>query len=193
MRLFVAVDLTDAAKEAIAAYQKRIADALSKSREALRLVKPAHMHLTLLFLGEVEEARVPAFIESMNVDAKVAPFEMAFGGLGVFPARGAPRVLWMGVTQGAESLTRLQAEIAERARALGLTIDDRTFNAHLTLGRWRASRSSDRAKALAAAQRGNIARVHVDCATLYQSRLSPAGSTYTPLARVTLTDVGIGD
>jgi len=188
MRLFVAIDLPDAAKEAIAAEQQRIADALSGSRRSLRLVKPAHIHLTLLFLGEVQDTRVPAAVESMNAVSDVPRFEMTLGGAGVFPARGAPRVLWVGVMQGAASLTRLQADIARRMRALSIEFDDREFQPHLTLGRWRESRTSDRLKVLAAAHRGAIARAHVECATLYQSHLSSAGSTYTSLARANLLD-----
>ncbi len=188
MRLFVAVDLSEAAREDIAAEQRRIAEALSGSSRALRLVKPAQMHLTLLFLGEVHEARVPALVESMTVDAGVAAFDLAFAGVGVFPPHGAPRVLWTGVTHGAEPLARLQSEIAARARALGIKSDDRAFHAHLTLGRWREPRSSDRARIVAASQHGVIARVHVDRATLYQSRLSSAGPTYTTLARVNLSE-----
>jgi 2'-5' RNA ligase len=71
-------------------------------------------------------------------------------------------------------------------RDRGVAFDDRPFHPHLTLGRWRESRSSDRVIALAAAVKGEMARIHVDRATLYQSRPSSAGPTYTPLAHATL-------
>jgi RNA 2',3'-cyclic 3'-phosphodiesterase len=191
MRLFVAIDLPDEAKEAIAAEQRRIAEALPGSPRSLRLIGPAQMHLTLVFLGEVQDSVVPSAVESMNHPSDVTPFDMTLGGAGVFPARGAPRVLWVGVMQGAASLRRLQAQIADRIRALSIAFEDREFHPHLTLGRWRESRSSDRMRVLNAASRGAIARVPVEGATLYRSHLSPAGSTYTALARVNLSDTNL--
>jgi RNA 2',3'-cyclic 3'-phosphodiesterase len=194
MRLFVAVDLPEEAKRAIAAEQKLIAAPLVGSGDSLKLVAPEQMHLTLLFLGEVQEARVPAVIEAMNTAVDLPAFDMAFGGAGVFPARGAPRVLWMGVTAGAAPLTTLQREIAERIRGLGIAFDDRPFHPHLTLGRWRESRGGrGGAGRFATARRGSgaIAGVHVTRATLYQSRLSSFGPAYTAQAHATLTQAGI--
>lgn len=199
MRLFVAVDLPDETKQAIGVHQKLIAETLSTSREGLKLVEPARMHLTLVFLGEVQEARVPAVVESMNAPANMAPFELAFGGIGVFPPRGAARVLWIGITDGAELLARLQQDMAERVRAVGIAFDDRPFRPHLTLGRWRDAdrrrpsairRSSpERLRREAfALDRSAIARVRISRATLYQSRLSSAGPAYTALAHANLFD-----
>src|ERR1700704_3928601 len=99
MRLFVAVDLPEETKRLIAREQKLIAAPLVRSGGSLKLVAPERMHLTLLFLGEVQEARVPAVTEAMNTAVDRAAFDMALGGAGVFPPRGAPRVLWMGVTE----------------------------------------------------------------------------------------------
>jgi len=199
MRLFVAVDLSDEARQAIAAYQKRLVGPLSKSREGLKLVEPSRMHLTLLFVGDAPEARVPALVESVNAPATMAPFDVTFGGVGVFPPRGAPRVLWLGIAAGAAPLERLQQEIAERVRAVGIAFDDRPFHPHLTLGRWRvgdrkrpsAGRPSTperfRREVAALGRSDRIACIRVARATLYQSRLSSSGPAYTALAHATLT------
>ncbi len=208
MRLFVAVDLPDEARQAIAVRQKLWAGRLSKSKDGLKLIEPARMHLTLLFIGEVPEARVPAIVESMNAPAGMAPFDVTLGGLGVFPPRGAPRVLWIGISDGAACLERLQYEIAERVRAVDIAFDDRPFHPHLTLGRWRdgdrrrsrhlrsrltetdvVRRSSPERlrRDVAALERSDrIASVHVAHATLYQSRLSSSGPAYTALAHANL-------
>jgi 2'-5' RNA ligase len=200
MRLFIAVDLPDEARQAIAVRQKLWAGPLSKSKDALKLVEPSRMHLTLLFIGEAREARVPAMVESMNAPASMAPFDVMFGGVGVFPPRGAPRVLWIGVTDGAAHLERLQHEIAERVRAVGIALDDRPFHPHLTLGRWRGAErrrpSTDRRstperlrREVAALDRSDrIACVRVTRATLYQSLLSSSGPAYTALAHANLAD-----
>lgn len=186
MRLFVAADLPDGAREAIAAEQKRMAAALGGEAGRLRWVKPDHAHLTLVFLGDVEDARVPAVVDAIGRDIDATAFDIALEGAGVFPPRGAPRVLWLGLGRGARELIDLQHVLARRVAALGIPVEDRPFHPHLTLARWRESRTSDRQRALAAAPAGTVARARVDGATLYQSRLSPSGPSYTALARATL-------
>src|SRR5262245_62822686 len=161
MRLFVAVDLSDEARQAIAVRQKLWAGRLSKSKDGLKLIEPSRMHLTLLFIGDVPEGQVPAIVESMNAPAAMAPFDVTFGGAGVFPPRGAPRVLWIGTTDGAARLERLQHEIAERVRSVDIAFDDRPFHPHLTLGRWRGA---DRRL-----RRGTPERMRRDVAALERS------------------------
>ncbi len=187
MRLFIAIDLDDSARAAVAAEQKRIAAALGDSRSAVKWVKPDHMHMTLVFLGEIEETGVSPIIEAMKRVVDTPPFEMVLENVGVFPPHGAPRVVWNGVTGGARQATDLQSAIAHRVAALGIDLESRPFRPHLTLGRWRTSRSADRRTVVASARPGVIARVRVDHATLYHSRPSSAGPSYTPLARATLT------
>ena len=188
MRLFVAIDLDEPARTAIAAEQGRIARAIGDSdRPALRWVSPEHMHLTLVFLGDVAEAQVPALADAVAADLDVHPFLVVFAGLGVFPPRGAPRVMWLGATTGAGEVTNVQRRIAERLQRVGLELEKRPFHPHLTLARWRTSRAIDGRRALAAERGGEVARVYVDHATLHHSRLSSAGPRYTTLARATLT------
>lgn len=199
MRLFVAVDLPDEARQAIAVHQKLLAGPLSKSKEGLKLVEPSRMHLTLLFIGEAQDERVPAIVESMNAPASMPPFDVTFGGVGVFPPRGAPQVLWIGIAEGAAPLERLQHDIVERVRAVGIAFDDRPFHPHLTLGRWRGAdrrrpsaerRSSPeqlRRQVAALDRSDRIASVRVTRATLYQSRLSSSGPAYTALAHANLS------
>jgi 2'-5' RNA ligase len=187
MRLFAAVDLNDTARVAIAAEQKQIAAALGERRTSVRWVQPDRMHLTLVFLGEVSDAAGAAAVDSLGVPVDMAPFDMALQGFGVFPPHGAPRAVWVGVTTGGDALLALQQEIARRVAAIGVTVESRPFQAHLTLGRWRESRSSDRRQVLAASTDNVIARVRIAAATLYQSRLSSAGPSYTALAHARLS------
>jgi RNA 2',3'-cyclic 3'-phosphodiesterase len=187
MRLFIAADVPDGVRAALAAEQKRISAALAGSGSSLKWVKPEHAHLTLVFIGNVEDACVPVVVEAFAADVDMPAFDAVFESAGVFPPRGVPRVLWVGVGSGARELVDLQRVLAARVAGLGLPIEDRAFHPHLTLARWRGSRNPDRGRALAAAPRGVVARAHLDSATLYQSRLSPAGPTYTALARANLT------
>jgi len=187
MRLFVAADLPEAVRQALAAEQARITSALAGSDSSLKWVKPEHAHLTLVFIGNVDDGRVPAVVEAIGASIDVPAFDATFEGAGAFPPRGAPRVLWIGIGTGARELVALQQVVAARIAALGLPIEDRAFHPHLTLARWRESRPADRSRALAVAPRGVVAAAHIDGATLYQSRLSPSGPTYTALARANLT------
>src|SRR6185503_17382143 len=100
MRLFVAVDLDDAARTAIAAEQKRVASAMGDARSSVTWVKPDRMHLTLVFLGEVSDAHAFAIVDAVSRPVAAPPFRITYQGLGVFPSHGGPRALWVGITDG---------------------------------------------------------------------------------------------
>src|SRR5262245_16770248 len=100
MRMFVAVDLDDTARAVVAQQQRTIARLVKSS--SIRLVEPAQVHLTLAFLGEVASPLSEQVTEAMlQPFTGIAPFRLALGGVGVFPSRGAPRILWLGLTDGA--------------------------------------------------------------------------------------------
>jgi 2'-5' RNA ligase len=130
---------------------------------------------------------VPAIVDALSTDIDLSPFAAALQGLGVFPPRGAPRILWIGVEEGAKQIGEVQREVANRLTRLGVALERRPFHPHLTLARWRTSLPTDRARALSAEPHAAVARLGVDHVTLYNSRLSPAGPTYTALTRVNLT------
>src|SRR5580765_4567627 len=184
MRLFIAIELDEPARAAIAAEQQRVVRALGDSARSLKVVRADHMHLTLVFIGEVAEDRAQRIVEAMGRSVPVVPFVMEFGGLGVFPPHGAPRVLWIGVAEGAARATELQAAVADRLAPLGVEKEARPFRPHLTLARWRDGRRSDRPRLPEAMT--TVARTRVEFVTIYQSRLSSAGPTYTALARTAL-------
>jgi RNA 2',3'-cyclic 3'-phosphodiesterase len=186
VRLFAAVETSRETRHAMAAEQKRIAASLGPSGASLRWVRPDGTHLTLVFLGEVDAAGAQRLVKAMAHDVDAAPFDIAFGGAGVFPSRGAPRVLWVGVGDGVNELTALRREMAARIAAHGVVIEARGFHPHLTLGRWTSSRPSDRARALAAVRPSTLARQLVTRVTLYESRLSSSGAAYTALAHANL-------
>ncbi len=184
MRLFTAIDLGQETRAAIAREQETIVAAVGDHARSLRPVRVEHMHLTLVFIGEVPDDRARAIGEVMRQALPVAPFVMEFGGAGVFPPLGAPRVLWLGVVEGASRAIEVHGLVADRLAALGVARDARPFRPHLTLARWREGKRSERPRLVEGA--AVVARTNVEAVTLYQSRLSPAGPTYTALAQAPL-------
>ena len=190
-RLFVAIDLPDEARAAIAAEQRRIVAKLDPRRR-VTIVRTEHIHLTLVFIGEVDEARRAAIGEQMARDIDQPAFDLVFGGIGIFPPRGAPRVLWLGVSSGAELAIDLQHRVSARLQAAGVEPERRPFSPHLTLARWRESRPSDAGRVVEPAGRA-VATVRVTEVTLYQSQLSSAGPTHMSLTRARLAGEPVAD
>ena len=188
MRLFVAIDLDKTARAALAKEQHRIARIIESSdRTAPKWVPPERLHLTLVFLGEIAEGLLPALTEAFGAELSAEPFTAVVRGLGVFPRHGAPRALWIGLADGADEVADIQRQMADRMVRVGVPLEDRPYQPHLTLARWRTSRPSAAGRVLAADDHREVARVAVDHIVLYRSQLFAAGPTYTPLARVTLT------
>lgn len=179
--MFVAIDLDEAIKTSAFALRAPQKHALGP---AFKFANPKQAHLTLAFMADVAADRVvPAFEQPIDMRA----FDVTFGGLGAFPPRGAPRVLWLGMADGAREVVALQKAVADRLQSLGIALEDRTFHPHLTLGRWRESRPSDRPAI--SADRTSIGRMTVDHVTLYESRLSSEGPTHIPRAQARLEPV----
>jgi 2'-5' RNA ligase len=186
MRLFAALEITPDAREAIVALQRRLAPAVGGPDAALKWNRPDQMHLTLVFIGSVDPAAAAAMIGACQAPIASEPFELAFAGIGVFPPRGAPRVLWLGVGAGADDVRRVQMEVAGRLAAAGAPLEARPFHPHVTLARWKASRGADARRVAAVRMDGASIHTIIDGVTLFESRQSPAGSVYIPLARAPL-------
>jgi 2'-5' RNA ligase len=188
MRLFIAIELDDRARHAIVEEQTRLKAAFGDGdRSGLRWIRPEHMHLTLAFLGEIDDRRVEGVVEAMRRPIRGDRFAVVFGGLGVFPPGGAARVLWLGVIGGVRQVIDVQRQVADRVARLGLALEQRPFHPHLTLARWRVSRGSDRRRALAA--RGDeVTRIDVEAVALICSRVSQAGPAYTALCHGRMGD-----
>src|SRR5262249_49098694 len=96
VRLFVAVELGERARAAIAEEQGRLR-AIAAKGSRVRWVGPEQLHLTLVFLGEVDPARAAGVVQAIGRPIERAPIELTFAGIGAFPPRGAPRALWIGL------------------------------------------------------------------------------------------------
>jgi len=182
MRLFVAVNLPPEVRERLAAAQDR----LRHAQADVSWVRAENIHVTLKFLGETEkrlERIRPALAE---VGRAGAPFSMEVSGVGSFGGR-VPRVVWVGVGDGAEPLIQLAGRIEAALARVGFAKERRGFTAHLTLGRVRSPRNAEALLAalqeLRAEKFGTLTATQFD---LMQSELRPSGSVYTPLEKFPL-------
>lgn len=181
VRTFAAVEVPDPQRAELLALAEPIAGARWRQAEQL--------HLTLRFFGELEEeqvAEVGAALEAL----RAAPFELALGGVGVFPALHAPRVLWVGVRDPA-GLAALQGDVARRLEEHGFAREPRPFRPHATLARTTAD--VDRGAVvewLARHARFEAEPYVVRDVVLLASELDPGGSRYTELARYPLRAPG---
>lgn len=127
----MAITLPDEVKDLL----KSIQTGLDRGFKAVSWVRPESIHLTLKFLGEIDEKKALAIAAALETAAEgIGPFTLEAGGVGVFPNPRAPRVVWAGVKDNSELLT-LQKKIDERLAAAGFEPDDRPFTPHLTLCR----------------------------------------------------------
>jgi 2'-5' RNA ligase len=149
-------------------------------------VRTDRMHLTLLFLGNVEEAVEQHVRSVLACPIRETPFDVTFDGLGFFPDRGSPRVLWLGVREGLEHLRSVHRTVATRvgfdvSRDLQATPQQPPFTPHLTLARLRDRVPRGKLAGITRI-RASAGPSRIDRVTLYESRLSQAGPTYVPLA-----------
>jgi 2'-5' RNA ligase len=190
VRLFLAIEICDAVRERAVEIVAAAKTSLPGT-SAVRWIPRENLHITLWFIGEAPEARAAAILAAINRPFETSSFDVHFEGLGSFPRSGTPRVLWLGVKKGAESLAALHGELATRLHALGLEPEPRPFSAHLTLGRVKSTRDSAPGRELRRqwqALEADAGICRVEALTLFQSRLSPAGAAYHPLLRVPLAE-----
>lgn len=184
MRCFVAVDLSPAVRDAVAAAQARLREVASGAD--VRWVQPAQFHVTLQFLGRVADAEVPRVVDALRDPSRTAPsLALAVRGLGAFPTVRRPRVVWAGLAGDVEALARVAAAVGAALGPLGFTPEARPFSAHLTLGRVRSPRAL-RALIAALDAAGDVALGTWIAAeiVLYESRLRPTGAIYDAVARL---------
>jgi 2'-5' RNA ligase len=189
MRLFVAIDVGDALRAEAARVIRAIGDRIeaAKSPPKIAWVKPAALHVTLKFLGEVDEADLPGVRARLQPPLALAPFEVEWRGIGAFPSARHPRALWLGVVSGAAQLGEVEAAIASRFEGSPV-LETRPLLPHLTLGRVKmAGTGVDWPKVLQSIDVRGV-RSTVDRVTLYQSHLSHQGPHYTGLVSAPLLE-----
>jgi 2'-5' RNA ligase len=156
--------------------------ALEDSFPRLRCVKPAGVHLTLHFFGELPVKAVGDLIRILDDPALIHPVIKArLGTLGCFPGGGNPRVVWVGIEQAYDALKAYYMVYQSRIARLGYREDPKGFTPHITLARNRDGRIDPaRLREIGVPETDFTFREIV----LFQSVLKPSGAEYVPLARL---------
>jgi 2'-5' RNA ligase len=180
MRTFIAIEVPEEIKTAIAALQ----DDLRRARAEVSWTKPENIHLTLKFLGEIDEQLVSQVAQAcLEAAQNAAPFTLSLSGTGVFPNARQPRVLWAGLSDEDEQARRLQSQLDERLAALGFEREARAFHPHLTIGRIKSPKGAQTLLARAIAYHLPALSFLAREIVLFRSQLHPAGAHYTPLSK----------
>lgn len=183
LRTFVALELPLTVQTVLAAVARRAAAGWPAGM--VRWEQPERAHLTLRFLGDTDEALLPALRQRLDLLGASHPaLSLALAPMGCFPEPTRPRVVWVGVADPGGGLLMLQRQVEQLGRDLGWQPERRRFQAHLTLGRVR--------EAAGPAPTGWSVPVgsqpfQVGGITLFESRLRPCGAEYHRLHAAPLT------
>ena len=183
MRSFIAIELSETVKSTLAELQQEF----KKCGADVRWVNPDNVHLTLKFLGNIEEKSAEETLKLMEKTcSRYNPFNIELKGLGTFPNSKSPRVLWVGIS-GNSVLAELQRDIEDGMASLGFASENRKFTPHLTLGRFRSLKGKEcLLEAIKLFEKNSFGLINVKSIFLMRSDLSPAGARYTKIGEVPL-------
>ena len=181
LRTFLAIDLPSCLLDSIVKKQRD----LKQEFPSIAWVKSENVHLTLKFLGDTPESKIPELQQVVAKAVKgIEPFAINFRGFGVFPDKRAPRALWTGIEGNTDILVNLAKEIESKVKPLGFPPEGKPFRPHLTLARIKKNqRDLGQAieKARVLADPFVFGRLLVEQVCLFESELRPTGSVYTKL------------
>lgn len=155
-------------------------DFFRSKEDRIGWVKPAGMHLTLKFLGEIDEEMIPLIGERISFAcAEQGPFPLHLTGIGVFPGFNRPRVLWVGVGEGTKKLREIFDSLDPLLGEIGFSTGEKEFHSHVTLGRIkRLHNRRDLVKRIREQQGIEVGQMEVEAVRLVESRLRPVGADY---------------
>jgi 2'-5' RNA ligase len=178
IRSFLAFDLeNETVRQRLAAAQKL----LVQTGADLKLVEPQNIHMTIRFLGDITLSMVEKVFEEMQ-KVQFAPFDVRISGLSVFPDLRYPRVVWAGITEGADQLKNVFSQLEPRLRGLGFTPDPKGFSPHLTIARVKSGKNKAQlAEFVTKNASYDFGTVKAECLRLKKSELTPKGPVYSTL------------
>ena len=178
IRSFIAMPLGDGVRRRAV----RLIQRLQRPDDAIRWVPTDNLHLTLKFLGDVDNVQVPEICDVLReVCQPYRPFELTFRGTGAFPRLDRPRVLYAGVEDPSHSLVPMVGELERALAELGFKPEPRDYRPHLTLGRTRSGRrraSDEVMQRLHQEESVELGEMQADSVQLIASFLEKTGPRY---------------
>lgn len=178
MRLFVALDVPDETRRALGEAIRRFGSVC----HGARWMQAESIHVTLKFIGHVEETELPAIKDSLANAKSSGPIEIAFRNFGFFPNERRPHVFWLGIEAGPD-LAALAANISSALEPIGIPREKREFRPHLTLARFKTEKGLPKLREMVAPlARQSFGNTVATQFHLYESVLNPGGAVHTKLA-----------
>jgi len=181
MRTFIALEISGRTQEALRCAQKAMG-----RLAGVRWAEASDIHLTLKFIGEIEDSKIPAVFDVMrSVAGTSGPIEFAVRGLGWFPPGRKPRVIWAGVEGNTAALAEIARRLNEGLAQLGVPPETRSFKPHLTLARARGTIDADAIQeAIDRVRKPEFGREFAEELVLFMSTLRPTGAEYTRMGAI---------
>jgi 2'-5' RNA ligase len=193
VRAFIAVPASDEVRHLV----KDVVGSLRWAGADVKWVEPENVHFTVKFLGNISQEDAQKLGRALSESLRdTGGFDVTIVKAGTFPGgTKAPRVVWLGLGEGFETLKDVALKVEDACAGLGFGRETRPFKAHLTIGRVRRGSSglSELAGAVAQVEFKPL-KLKVDRVNLTRSRLSPRGPTYTVIESIALRDAkgGVG-
>jgi 2'-5' RNA ligase len=186
LRIFYAIELPLEIRARAAEHIARLRSTLPHLRAGWE--RTEKLHLTLKFLGNVEESRIPALsLAAERAVSAFSPFTLTVADAGAFPPHGQPRVLWLGISDSSNTLARLQQALEDECAAAGFKREQRPFHPHITIARLRQPAGARQLAAIHKETGFPAMELTVKEIILMHSEMTPGGSRYTPLTRHSLS------
>ncbi|BAK54421.1 2'-5' RNA ligase [Sulfurisphaera tokodaii str. 7] len=183
IRLFTAVDIPQFPKVL------EFMEAVKRTGADVKLVEPYNIHITLVFIGEIQENKLDLVKEAVaRIDFQ--SFKIKLKGAGAFPNLSRPRVVWIGIEGGLQQLRTIRGNLLKELLARGIRPEDeKEFTPHLTIGRVKGpSNMMNLVNVINEYQNIEFGEIIVNKIILFKSTLTPKGPIYDPLLEVTSND-----
>ena len=181
-RVFIAIELPGNVRRCIVEHIEGLRSSMPEVRASWN--REDNLHLTLKFLGDIPVANVEQLSAATAIAArKVEPFEIAVEGCGAFPARGQPRVLWIGIADPSGKLSELNRALEDECATAGFAREPRAFQPHLTIARIRQPHGSRQLAARHQEIGFNREIVGLSEMSVIRSELRSEGSKHTVISR----------
>ncbi|OCC15831.1 2'-5' RNA ligase [Dissulfuribacter thermophilus] len=189
IRLFVAIDIPDSIKEIVESHYREIQCKFKEKRiRSVKWVDPRLWHITLKFLGEIPEQKLPMCQKIIEQCGQLHnTLKLRLRHIGCFPGLQRPRVVWAGIEDNAKCLESMHLFLDKSFESIGIPREQKKFHAHLTFCRIKNSSPCVAGTLVDILKTGlETPWFEVGYISLYKSKLTPNGPIYTPITRAKL-------